>query len=661
MAMQKQFVCEGVADPKASNLSAAASAAPVLALNVPPTNVPAPEAPDPNDPDSIFQVTELPWPDVRPLYVYAFDPSMGKYVGNYMTAQVRYEKLERGPIGERFAVIDYDGTTGTYYTPVDLDDPKLLIAGGLAPSVTDPRFHQQMVYAVASETLQRFETALGRRVHWRLLDKALDPKSASLAEASKRLNLFPHAMCQANAFYNPDAHGIVFGYFKASSTHPGRNLPGQTVFTCLSHDIIAHETTHAIVDGIRAYFMEPTNIDVPAFHEAFADLAALFVHFSHKEVLLDTLRKTGGRLFDQQLHPDVPTEKDDGSPIIQSQLPGPNPLVGLAQQFGEASGMHSALRSALGTRPNSNDIKTRIEPHDRGSILVAAVFDAYFTIYERRTFDLFRIFRAGGGTIDKGDIPVPLADRLAAEASRTADQFFAICARALDYCPPVDITFGDFLRAVLTADLDFRPDDPDGVRDALMQAFRLRGIVADDAASFSEESLFWPKVKVEPKPLTVEDLVFGDANGLTTAEKDANAKALYKFANTNARLLGFRPEQGEIKAPSFHPMFHTGQDGRLYVNMVVELVQTVDIPFGETTPGTFPMRNGVTLLIAQDPPRGDTRPPPRVRFVIQKRWSKEREDRVRNYYLSTGQVPDDSGSRDGKRFQINFGLLHAGV
>jgi hypothetical protein len=45
-----------------------------------------------------------------------------------MTAQVRYEKLEPGPIGERFAVIDYDGTANTYYMPVNLDDPKLSIS-----------------------------------------------------------------------------------------------------------------------------------------------------------------------------------------------------------------------------------------------------------------------------------------------------------------------------------------------------------------------------------------------------------------------------------------------------------------------------------------------------------------------------------------------------
>jgi hypothetical protein len=634
MARQPQFVCDGVADPN-----------------------PAPT-------EDIFTSAEIPWPDVRPLKVYAFDPSFGRFVGNYMTASVRYEAdLKPGPIGDRFAVIDYDGTAKTYYAPVNLDDPKLLISGGLDPSETDPRFHQQMVYAVASETLQRFESALGRRIHWRRIENTPDTTPESRAAASNCLNLYPHAMYQANAFYSPGAHGILFGYFRASRTQPGRNLPGQTVFTCLSHDIIAHETAHAIVDGIREYFMEPTNIDVPAFHEAFADLAALFVHFTHKEVLLDTLRKTGGRLFDLQLKPEAQVDKDAGPALIQAQIDTPNPLVELAKQFGEASGMQSGLRSALGTRPNSDDIKTKTEPHDRGSILVAAVFDAYFTIYGRRTYDLFRIFRAGGGTTDNGDIPVPLAERLAAEASRTAEQFFAICVRALDYCPPVDITFGDFLRAVLTADLDFHPDDTDGVRDAFMQAFRLRGIVADEVASFSEDSLFWPKVR--RGRLEVDKLVFGDPNGLTTTEKNVNGDALRAFANANAAALGFNPACGRIDAPSFHPMFHTGQDGRLFVNMVVELVQTVETPFGDTAPGTFPMRNGVTLLIAQDPSVGDTKPKPRVRFAIQKLYSKEREERVRNYYLSTGRVPDDksdggSNKPDHSRFQIDFGLLHAG-
>jgi hypothetical protein len=642
MANRSRFVCDepGVPDTAAKDDNSVRT--------LPRARTPAPD---------IFTSAEIPTPTERPLRVYAFDPSAGRLVGNYMTVSVRYEELKPGPVGQRFAVIDYDGTSKTFYQPVNLNDPRLMVGGGLAPSESDPRFHQQMVYAVASETLQRFEFALGRRIGWRGKRRS-DDTPAVPRGASRCLNLFPHAMCQANAFYSPEAHGILFGYFKASRANPGRNLPGQTVFTCLSHDIIAHETTHAIVDGIRGYFTEPTNIDVPAFHEAFADLAALFCHFAHKEVLLDTLQKTGGRLFDFQLKPETQVDSDKGDPVIQAQLARANPLIALAMQFGEASGMRGGLRSALGTRPNSNDINTKTEPHDRGSILVAAVFDAYFTIYTRRTSDLFRIFRAGGGTLGQADIPAPLADRLAAEASRTAEQFFVICARALDYCPPVDVTFGDFLRAVLTADLDLHPEDPDGVRDAFMEAFRLRGIVADGATSFSEESLFWPKVQRNTLPRVI-GLVFGDPNGLTKAEKDINGDVLRAYAKANGHLFGFDLTSGPIEAPSFHPMFHMAQDGSLFVDMVVELVQTMRAPFGDSDIATFPMRNGVTLLISQDAVDGDERPEPRIRFVISKLHTREREERVRTYYISSGRAIGKTGG--DARFQIDFGLLHAGA
>lgn len=616
-------------------------------------------------PADIFSSAEIPTPSERPLRIYAFDPSAGRLVGNHMTATVRYEDVKPGPVGDRFAVIDYDGANKTFYQPIDLNDHRLLVGGGLSPSESDPRFHQQMVYAVASDTLQRFEYALGRRIHWRGL-KRCEGAPAVPRGASRCLNLFPHALCEANAYYSPDAHGILFGYFRANRANQGRNLPGQTVFTCLSHDIIAHETTHAIIDGIRSFFMEPTNVDVPAFHEAIADLAALFSHFSHRDVLLDALQKTGGRLFDAQLRAEASAGPEGAA--IQAQLSKSNPLIALAMQFGDAAGKRGGLRSALGTKPNSRDISSKTEPHDRGSILVAAVFDAYFTVYLRRTTDLFRIYRAGGGSIAQSDIPVPLANLLADEASRTADEFFVICARALDYCPPVDITFGDYLRAVLTAHLDFEPIDRDGVRDAFMEAFRLRGIYPDAAFSFSEESLFWPKVRRDALP-NVVGLEFGNPNGLTKTEKDNNGNVLRDYAKANAHALGFDPAAGNISAPSFHPMFHMGKDGRLYLNMIVELVQTMRIPFDEAGTGSFPMRNGTTLLISQDPPtEHDERPPPRVRFVISKPYTAEREHRIRNYYVSTGraisEVIESGDTRDGQddaRFQLDFALLHAGI
>ena len=41
-----------------------------------------------------------------------------------------------------------------------------------------------------------------------------------------------------------------------------------------------------------------------------------------------------------------------------------------------------------------------------------------------------------------------------------------------DYCPPVDVRLGDYLRALVTADYDLVPDDPWGYREALVRGFR---------------------------------------------------------------------------------------------------------------------------------------------------------------------------------------------
>ncbi len=66
-------------------------------------------------------------------------------------------------------------------------------------------------------------------------------------------------------------------------------------------------------------------------------------------------------------------------------------MVDLAKQFGEAMGNRRALRSALGTAPDPRALEQTMEPHERGAILVAAVFDAFFSVYINRTRDLIRM------------------------------------------------------------------------------------------------------------------------------------------------------------------------------------------------------------------------------------------------------------------------------
>ena len=598
-------------------------------------------------------------PTRRPLRVYAFDPSRGRLLGNEMQMDVRYRALAPGPTDtsgalDQIVVIDYDVSRQKYYRPVDLDQPFILIPNGVAPSEADPRFHQQMVYAVVSDTIEQFESALGRRIHWRRAERPLDAPKGWLDEDILTLGIYPHAMQQANAFYSPDAHGILFGYFRAERHNPGHNLPGQTVFTCLSHDIIVHETTHAILDGLRSHFMEQTNPDVAAFHEAFADLAALFRHFTHREVLLDAIQRTGGRLYTPALKGDSLADQAAQSWLAAGETQR-NPLIELAGQFGEAIGMYTGLRSAIGKRKTMQELHDTIECHERGSILVAAVFDAFFTVYIQRTANHFRIYRAGGGH-DREDLPAPLAEALCNEATQTAEQFFCSCVRALDYLPPVDVTFGDFLRAVITAETDYDPVDKEGIRRAWMEAFRLRGILPDDAPYFSEEALCWPTLG---DTLPIGKLPYGGPLGLNYQERVQTQRMLRKFIDRNRTLLKLDPAVKEYRIPSFHPLVRVNRAGSIRWDLAVELVQTAQVQ--PHRGARFHMRGGTTLIISTHSTAGgavEKRMFPR--FVIAKPLDgssgRTRAGTQRAHLEDLGYTPGD----DPARYRINFALVHGG-
>ncbi|CAN0602296.1 unnamed protein product, partial [Ectocarpus sp. 12 AP-2014] len=221
-------------------------------------------------------------------------------------------------------------------------------------------------------------------------------------------------------------------------------------------------------------FIEPSNPDMRALHEAFSDIVAIFQHFSHPEVLEDQIARTRGDLEKQSL------------------------LGALAQEFGEALGRGGALRDALGhvvdgewqTREPDNRILERLTgPHARGAILVAAVFAAFLSIYRSRVADLFRIASNGRGILPDGEIDPDLVRRLASEAAKSARHILRICIRAMDYVPPVDVDFGDYLRAIVTADHDLYPEDDHGYRRAIIEAFSAWGIVPQGMAVVTEKSL----------------------------------------------------------------------------------------------------------------------------------------------------------------------------
>ncbi len=494
-------------------------------------------------------------------------------------------------------MVDQD-PTGQKYPPIDLDDRDLLAQDGCAPAEGSAAFHQQMVYAVAMKTIEQFEQALGRPVLWRPRPNPRNDNDDS--RFVQQLEIRPHAFRNANAYYSPQDVALLFGYFEASRDDPSDHAPGSMVYGCLSHDIVAHETTHAILDGMHRRFNEASNPDVLAMHEAFADIVALMQHFTIPEIVENAIARTRGNIEAESM------------------------LGSLAIQFGRAMGSRGALRNAIGmlddhgqwTRlmPNPGDYERTLAPHARGAILVAAVFDAFIAIYKRRTADLLRIYTGGTGVLADGAIHPDLVRRLAAEAATSARHVLNMCIRAVDYVPPVDITFGEYLRGIITADFDLVGEDTYRYRVAFVEAFRRRGIYPRDLPTLSVDTLRWAGLRVTGRLAAYETILellkrYAEAcfyiktrRALFETTRDYRLQLHNTLRDvvfpSNPRLatdLGLDPHK-DFEVHSLRRSIRLSSDGRHVPHIVAALAQSRRFKV-EGSPDWHVFRGGSTLIV----------------------------------------------------------------
>jgi hypothetical protein len=208
-----------------------------------------------------------------------------------------------------------------------------------------------------------------------------------------------------------------------------------------------------------------------------------------------------------------------------------------------------------------------------------------------------------------------------------------MCIRALDYLPPVDITFGDFLRAIVTADTDLVADDDRGYRIAVVEAFRRRGIYPRECRSLAVDSLLWQ----QPDQETAIDWLDGIKTDYCETREQVwrqsidNAKTFYgrlrdktQFTDDMLRRMGLSLGDGAAKTirrsrldgrPAFDVQSirttrRIGPDGEDLPQLVVEITQErrgfsdqalqneADQGNGKASRGSdFVFRGGCTLII----------------------------------------------------------------
>ena len=505
----------------------------------------------------------MPYFPTRKLTILAMDPSV-KDRGKILRTQIEIpnEALEEGPRGYRVHVIDYDSSRNILHPPTkippganrDDDTPDDPFEGATDQALlSDPGFHAWMTYGIIMKTLSRFEFALGRRIGW--------------AFEGHQIQVSPHAFSDANAFYSDSAQGLFFGSFPSLDRK-------RTVFTCLAHEVVAHETTHALLDGLRERYTDPSSPQQAGFHEAFADIVALLSIFSAESVV--------AKMIDLGM-PNVSATTIRRSDLTPEKLRN-SALLGLAQEMGsEISGIHGqALRrsASLPARADYLVSGEYQEAHMCGEILVAAVLNAFLDVWIGRLKAI-------------GDASSLDRQRAAQEGAEIADRLLSMCIRAIDYCPPTDLQFCDFASALLTSDWELNPrDEKFELRSNVLRSLRAYGIVPRSKGSPGRQEGSW-----DPPPHP--EAFRYDRTHFDSMKSDHDE--LFRFLWENRQLFKLS-EQAFTRVLSVRPCVRTGRDGFVLRETVVEYHQQLTIFASELAalrickPDQMPEDTKVTLF-----------------------------------------------------------------
>lgn len=343
------------------------------------------------------------------------------------TLRVPSERLLPGPLGARIRVVVLDSH--------GREDEQMLGAGDwgaldLKPPtdpdelVRDRRFLAQQVYAVAAQTQARFERSLGRRMGW---------------AGGGRLTLYANDRIDyANTGYTRADCSIRFGRIK-DPRFPVL-LP-----LALYNDLVAHEVTHAIIDGYRPRWADAlAGPDSLALHEALADLVAMLGVFTSASVVQDVIAS--------ELTARAGTLASIDSDLLASGL-----FRFADQLFSHGPSAREPLASEL-----PDGWRTDLEPHRRAAGLVHAMLST-----------VLRLWRAELGR------PGRRASlyQVAAAGSRIGERVLNMLLRGIAYMAPVDIGFEDLLRGILAADRAVVPQDEHNYRGVLRGCFADVGLV----------------------------------------------------------------------------------------------------------------------------------------------------------------------------------------
>ena len=413
-----------------------------------------------------------------------------------------------GPSSARVCVVDYNADTNSLFEPARLlKDRKgykgIAAIGKGTVHLQNFTFHQVNVWAVIEKTLASLEDekALARPIPW--------------ASGLGRLLVLPHAGYDENAFYDRDTGALHFFYFEGPD--------GEPVYTCLSRDIVAHELGHAVLDGLKPGYNEVCSAETAAFHEYFGDAIAMSSSLQVRTIALRLTRDAPAKLEPKNIVSAIASEFGAA-------------LHGLAKQ--------DYLRGAWKLR-TMKQLKGNLEEHDLSEVLTGVYYELLQYMYVKNLDAVLKEAASAGRKSKRNQQHCMRA------LIRASGQTTNVMLRALDYCPPVDLRFNDYARALLRAQEVAYPFDEWGVRGRLEKEFGRRGLQpAADTPRFNQEVTYELRNEGEIDTVTATPAdayrFIDKRRELFNVPVQANLRIVSVYSTRKKAASGYRPPRERI-------------------------------------------------------------------------------------------------------------------
>jgi hypothetical protein len=257
-----------------------------------------------------------------------------------------------------------------------------------------------------------------------------------------------------------------------------------------------------------------------------------------------------------------------------------NVVSAIASEFGAAirnlGDDRAYLRGAWNNK-KMRDLRGRtFEEHDWSELLTGVYYDLLEALYPKERAEIVK----QGEKPDRGNQAIYYSMRALSRASTvTASVMF----RGLDYCPPADLRYDEYARAVLAADAVAYPLDNLGVRKALRKIFKARGL------------------RFEPFDERYAGAVRSSLRGVDIDSAASTPADAYRFLDLHRELFGI-PYDANLTIASVYRTHKLAKSGfRPPREHIIEFVWSEDVKcqgerFGELSGSMLPLYCGGTLV-----------------------------------------------------------------